>query len=86
MIQRNSETGNNSGIKENLMCLSPGDNQEQMSPSKTIHQDKEWLNVPIYESPAEHTYPKNPFVNDRNAQSINYALQPGAFNVGIKFG
>lgn len=44
-----------------------------------------WYNYPKYESPASHTYPKNPFNNDRNDKGIHHSLLPGAFNVGIKF-
>lgn len=43
---------------------------------------------PMYEQPAKHTYPKNPFSNDRNNQSSQLAkqtLQTGAFHVGMKF-
>ena len=29
-----------------------------------------WLNTKRYESPVQHTYPKNPFSTDRNQQVI----------------
>jgi len=41
-----------------------------------------WYNYPKYESPASHTYPKNPF---NSTQGVHHSLLPGAFNVGIKF-
>lgn len=44
-----------------------------------------WLNLPVYEVPSTNPYPKNPFSIDRTGNKVHYALQPGAFNVGIKF-
>jgi hypothetical protein len=47
-------------------------------------EQEEWLNYPLYEEPAVHHYPKNPFTNERNA-AVSHMSQPGTFHVGLKF-
>lgn len=52
---------------------------------KIDSENKKWYNFQQYETPAIHSYPKNPFSGDRNQATMNHQLLPGAFHVGLKF-
>ena len=67
----------------NLKCLQPDD--VVMNSQKDQVKNDEFLNVPKYELPRVHSYPKNPFSAPRSGVTVNYNMQPGAFNVGLKF-
>ena len=52
---------------------------------KAEEEQNLWVNDHKYEAPLPHSYPKNPFSNDKYQSQIHHSLTPGAFNVGLKF-